>query len=217
MIDSQLEVVDIVQAHPECAPVLARLGIYPVPRSLEEACHRNDLDLEAVLAELMLVITEPTAAAPRLLSDEALVAYIVSQHHQTLRATIASVLPLMEKVVARHQEQNPKLKVLRDHLQHLTSGLLVHMEEEEFVLFPLFATRRRRTREENQELVDLHADHEHVQRALELLRDATDNYTPPEWACANYRVLLQELRVMDLELQDHVRLEEHVLLRLGSS
>lgn len=217
MIDSQLEVMEIVQSHPECAPVLERLGIFPVPRSLEEACHRNELDLEAVLAELMLVINEPASAAPRLLSDEALVAYIVSQHHQTLRATIASVLPLMEKVVARHQEQNPKLAVLRDQLQHLSSGLLLHMEEEEFVLFPLFASRRRRTREENQELVHLHDDHAHVQSALELLRAATDHYTPPEWACSSYRVLLQELKVMDSELQDHVRLEEHVLLRLGSA
>ncbi len=217
MIDSQLEVMEIVQSHPECAPVLERLGIFPVPRSLEEACHRNELDLEAVLAELMLVINEPASAAPRLLSDEALVAYIVSQHHQTLRATIASVLPLMEKVVARHQEQNPKLAVLRDQLQHLSSGLLLHMEEEEFVLFPLFASRRRRTQEENQELVHLHDDHAHVQSALEELRAATDHYTPPEWACSSYRVLLQELKVMDSELQDHVRLEEHVLLRLGSA
>lgn len=66
-------------------------------------------------------------------------------------------------------------------------------------------------------------EHEH-DRAGELLaelRTLTDDFAPPEWACATFRALYQGLEELEASMHVHVHLENNILfpraLRLAPS
>lgn len=60
----------------------------------------------------------------------------------------------------------------------------------------------------------LHAmreDHVAVAALLSHLRDATDEFSLPEWACNSYRTPYRELQALEGDIMTHVHLENHVL------
>ena len=46
---------------------------------------------------------------------------------------------------------------------------------------------------------------------LEQLRELTDGYTPPDWACNTFRALLDALHELELELHQHIHKENNIL------
>ena len=53
--------------------------------------------------------------------------------------------------------------------------------------------------------------------AMAEIRDLTDGYTPPDDACATYRVCFQELEAFERDLHAHVHLENNVLFPKASA
>jgi len=43
------------------------------------------------------------------------------------------------------------------------------------------------------------------------MRDLTDGFTPPEWACNTYRAMLDALMHLEHDLHQHVHKENNVL------
>jgi regulator of cell morphogenesis and NO signaling len=56
-------------------------------------------------------------------------------------------------------------------------------------------------------------EHEHHDAgdALAKLRELTDDYTPPEWACNTYRAMLDALAHLERDMHQHVHKEDNVL------
>ena len=57
----------------------------------------------------------------------------------------------------------------------------------------------------------MEAEHEHAGQALARMRELTDDYTPPEWACPTFRGLYYGLAELEREMHLHVHLENNVL------
>ena len=57
----------------------------------------------------------------------------------------------------------------------------------------------------------MEAEHDQAGSALERLRELTDNFTPPDWACNTYRVLLDSLNHLECDLHQHIHKENNVL------
>ena len=56
-------------------------------------------------------------------------------------------------------------------------------------------------------------EHEHDDAGLALgqLRELTDGYTPPDWACNTFRALLDALQELELDLHQHIHKENNIL------
>jgi len=54
-------------------------------------------------------------------------------------------------------------------------------------------------------------EHDDHGRNLAIIRELTDNLTPPEEACTSWRALYLRLEALEAELMEHIHLENHVL------
>jgi regulator of cell morphogenesis and NO signaling len=118
------------------------------------------------------------------------------------------IAPLTVKVARAHLEHDPRVVEVRDAFTRLQALLLPHLDEEEQKLFPLLMAG---SREVERELTAMRNDHLEVGAVLGHLRELTDGYAVPEWACTTYRILMSELEKLELDILRHVHLENHVL------
>lgn len=218
MLDPEATVARIVLDHPECAPVFSRHRIDfcchgDVP--LGAACEARSLELDAVQAELGSAIAarrgEP-AEDPRALGTPALIALIISRHHEYLRRTLPFVVELSAKVARVHGEHDPRLRELDTVVRSLAAALLPHLDTEEQSLFPRLMMKPADQAAIARELGSMHEDHLAVGRMLGRIRDAGDGFTVPEWGCNSYRTLFAELEHLEADILRHVHLENHVLM-----
>jgi regulator of cell morphogenesis and NO signaling len=57
----------------------------------------------------------------------------------------------------------------------------------------------------------MESDHDEAGAALERLRELTDGFSPPTWACRTYRALLAALAYFERDMEAHVRKENEIL------
>lgn len=217
MLSPHQTVADLVLEHSECAEVFQRHHI--------DFCCRGDVSLEAAAAaagvevdplrlELERAIAERSGAKPadpRALSTPALVAYIISKHHEYLRQALPFVRGLAAKVGRVHGDHNPRLTGLAVDVETLAQTLLTHLDEEEQVLFPALCSREIDRAKVAGSLAGMMEDHLEVGALLGRIRAASEDYALPEWACNSYKTLFSELRQLESDVFTHVHLENHVL------
>ncbi len=56
-------------------------------------------------------------------------------------------------------------------------------------------------------------EHDEAESALAQLRQITDAYTPPDWACNNYRALFDALRTFEQDMHQHVHKKNNLLFQ----
>jgi len=54
-------------------------------------------------------------------------------------------------------------------------------------------------------------EHEQAGDALAIMRRATDDYQPPDWACNTYRAMLDSLGRLERDMHQHVHKENNIL------
>jgi regulator of cell morphogenesis and NO signaling len=84
-----------------------------------------------------------------------------------------------------------------------------HLGKEEQILFPLIlAGRGQNARMPVQMMIQEHEDHG---RNLHRIRELTNNLQLPDYACASWRELYRALAELEVELMDHIHLENNIL------
>jgi len=189
-------------------------------KTLAEACTKRGIDPQAFLKELeTFAATEP---APEVdltaLSLTELVEHIERLHHAYLHTELPRLEAMVTKVAKVHGNKEPRLAQVRDLFLALSAELATHMMKEEQVLFPMI-----RQLEASVTLPQFHCgsvanpihrmefEHDEAGTALAQLRQLTDDYTPPEWACNTYRALLDALAYFEQDMHQHVHKENNVL------
>ncbi len=219
MVNESSTVATVVLEHSETAEVFQRHRIdfcCRGERSIEVAARDRGIAPDALVKELRRAIEDRGAPQGELnmqgLATGTLVDHIVDKHHAYLRKTLPFLVPLGKKVARVHGEHNPKLPALRDAVEELAETLLPHLDEEEQDLFPaLRATTGVATGDAARRLASMMEEHLEVAVLLERIRDATDDFTIPDWACGSYRTLFGELQAVERDTFTHVHLENHVL------
>jgi regulator of cell morphogenesis and NO signaling len=216
-IDLRQAVAAVVLEHPECAPVFQRHRIDFCCKgelSVGAACAERRVDREALVVELNRAIDERRGSVPndaRAMSTAALVAHIVSTHHAYLRRTLPFLCALAEKVGHVHGKRQPKLRALAAVVGALNETLIPHLDEEEQTLFPALMMKGADHIALARDLRSMRHDHLAVGKLLDRLREESDDYLVPEWACNSYRTLFAELANLESDTLRHVHLENHVL------
>ncbi len=177
---------------------------------LGEACRRKDLSVEQVASALASVERDPADPlsmvsrwSPSFLAD-----YIEVTHHTYVREAVPPLRAFTQKVARVHGHAVPELVDIAEAFDALADELESHMAYEETVLFPAVrsadpavADRLGRAEEEHVRAGDLMAE----------IRCLSNDFTPPDWACATYRASFANLREFEEDLHRHVHLENNVL------
>ncbi|HWV39648.1 MAG TPA: iron-sulfur cluster repair di-iron protein [Vulgatibacter sp.] len=218
MIDSSQTVAQLVLDHSALAPVFQRHRIdfcCKGEMTLREACEQRGVDEAALRADLERALAERSGAAdvdPRTLGTPALAAHIVSKHHAYLRRVLPFARTLAAKVGRVHGEKDPRLQELAGVVAELEDQLVPHLDDEEEVLFPALSSREPDEALIERELSAMREEHESVGKLLERMRELTDSFNSPSWACNSYRTLMSELEQIEGDTLTHVHIENHVLM-----
>ena len=139
----------------------------------------------------------------------ALTSWIETRYHARHREQLPRIVELARRVEATHAG-HPRLPAgLAALLAELLGEIEVHMRKEELILFP--AMRRGGMPGIENPIAVMRADHDDHAGAIARIRQLTENFTPPEDACASWRALYEKLAAFVAELEEHIRLENEVL------
>jgi len=187
-------------------------------QNLEESCRLNKIEFDDIVNELQKVTLTPIAPSYDFQSWEAqfLCDYIVNTHHKYVVKTLPELIFYTQKIADVHGDNHPELIEVADLYKQINDKLILHLEEEEKVLFP--AIKIAVERQDNNaletvksEILQLTAEHEFVGNSMDKITMLTSHYLVPEDACRTYQVTLSLLQQFEDDLHIHVHLENNVL------
>ena len=148
--------------------------------------------------------------------------HIVSRHHAYVRASIPAIQQHLAKVAAVHGVGHPELAFVDAQFSKVAAELSQHMVKEERVLFPYISALAEAVNGNAPPPPDMFGtvqnpirmmeiEHQEAGEGIDVIRELTHGYQPPEDACGTYRTVLQELEAFENDLHEHVHLENNVL------
>lgn len=188
-------------------------------KQLSSICSERGLNAEKITEELSEIETEYVSEKFNIWSLSFLCSYIVVNHHEYLRRVFPVISAHIEKVVNAHGDNFPYLSEVKKNFERLKTDLASHMEKEESVLFPYIAAMETESRTNfyppfgNVEtpISVLIREHSEAGEEIELMKQLTNNFTPPANACTTFRVTFQELEEFYKDLKIHIHLENNIL------
>lgn len=182
-------------------------------KTQDGVCRYSGFDCRAFLAVFEEYDADLAAMSLTELAD-----HIEQTHHAYLHSELPRLDEMTEKVVSVHGERNSRLHQIREIFLALAAEMSSHMMKEERILFPM--VRELDTSETTpafhcgslaNPIRQMESEHTQAEAALEKLRELTDDYTPSDWACNNYRAMLDALAHFEHDLHLHIHKESSSL------
>lgn len=193
-------------------------------RTVAEACLARQLPAADVLSRITEACRTPDASVPRFADwdTDTLISYIVERHHEYVRRVLPAISTHAQKIASVHGGNHPELHEAARIFSGVDEEMTMHMMKEEKILFPCIAAAAAAiSRGETpppapfgsieNPIRMMEAEHDSTGDAMAQIRALTNGYTPPADACTTYRVCLQELEAFELDLHQHVHLENNIL------
>jgi regulator of cell morphogenesis and NO signaling len=228
-VATEKTVRELVQEFPGATRVFEKFGIDYCcggKRPLKEACNAANLLVNEVLDSLEAA-QKASDIAPDACDWQSqplteVIAHIINTHHKYTREEISRLGPLLAKVCLVHGKNHPELDSVRAIFHGLAQELTMHMMKEEKMLFPYIVRMEEAVVQKEPILPSpfgsvqnpvLMMEHEHddAGEALRALREMTDSYTVPPDACISYQTLFQALAEFEVDLHQHIHLENNIL------
>lgn len=219
-ITENTTVAEIASALPSSVRIFQRHGIdfcCGGKKPLAAACREQGLSFEDV-SKAIEVASTSAAADGRDWQREPLhmlVTHIVATYHDTLREELPRLQAMAAKVARVHGSKAAHLARLHTLVNELSDDLLAHMDKEEMILFPAIVAREAGSVPYGMPLSGpIHVmEHEHDRAgdALAEMRQITDGYAAPDWACQTFRALYHGLEELESAMHVHVHLENNIL------
>lgn len=216
--NAQTTLGQLAAENPLYARVLERHQLDYCARSqtpLDNACQERGVPVEEVVNELLRWSTveasgQDWSEAPL----EALTDHIEQRYHGSLRQDLPVLEARMKKVCQAHGRTNEELYHLSEVLSNLAEELREHMMKEERILFPwirALARGQENSRDIHRPIAVMEHEHHYANQLLQVLRQSTHDYTPPEGACGTFRALYAGLEALEKDLHSHISLENDLL------
>ncbi len=228
MLSSSQSIRDIAAAQPSAIGLFERFDIdicSLADKSLKEACSELQLSLDQVLEKLQECRDRENGSSlsdPSTLSCSHLIQHIVRVHHQRVRHDLPKLVREARKLTDKPGDRSREFGALEKLVQQLQQELWTHIQKEEEVLFPLIVAMEEgstiyyppahsRLRSISHPVFLMVQEHEAAKLIMEEIRWSTENFAAPEWACPSHRALFDGLRGFEIDLREHLRLENDVL------
>lgn len=197
--------------------------------TLSKACEKRNVNTEELILELQKLGNGVSGENENYLAwePEFLIEHIINTHHQFVSSKIEEISVYAQKVATVHGERHPENVEIYQTFVNLSHEMLSHMEDEEKIVFPMIksiSTKRKmgksvgsnEVNELKKQLQLMEEDHDGAGNLMALIRQQSNNFTPPVDACATYRILYQNLRGFEEDLHKHVHLENNILFKKAS-
>lgn len=211
-MSSKTTLAELVLAHPAAARVFHRHRLdfcCGGQRPMEEACAEVGLDPQGMLAEIQAAGGVDSAVRLADWSAGELIEHIIRRYHVPLREEVPRLCALARRVERVHHEKPDCPHGLADHLEDMREAVEAHLDKEEQILFPMIrAGQGHVAHMPVQVMVQEHHDHA---ANLERVRRLTHDLRLPDSACATWQALYRGLADLELELMEHIHLENNVL------
>jgi regulator of cell morphogenesis and NO signaling len=192
-------------------------------RSLQQACTEQNISVDELLNELEGASSTNQANFPfDKLSLSQLAEYIVSNHHAYVKKESPQLLAYAEKVNSKHGQRHPELFKIFEAVAAIKKEMETHMHKEEAILFPRIQELENFSKHEHGDIklsvsylqapiTMMEQEHDHAGALLAEIRQLSENYTPPQDACTTYKLLFASLEAFEMDLHQHVHLENNIL------
>ena len=215
---------EVVTRHPGLSRYFEKAGIDYCcggKKTLETVCQEKGLEPQSLLNDLeesASAASQESVVDPASMSLTELADHIVRTHHDYLRKEFRRLDEMTGKVASVHGKDDARLHSVRHTLLAMAQEMSCHMHKEEQILFPMI-----RRLDASQSPVPFHCgtlanpirqmelEHHEAGDSLARLRELTDCYTPPDWACNTYRAMLDALAQLEGDMHLHVHKEDNVL------
>lgn len=194
--------------------------------TLERVCAKKDLPVDDLVNALEQAVRGKASGNVRPDSWSAgfLADFIVNEHHGYVRESLPLLREFTTKVARVHGHHEPALVEIASLFEQIADEMSLHMEKEERVLFPYIkrldgdgavgdAVRSIPFGSVENPIRMMEDEHERVGSLMHQIRLLSNNYTPPEHACATYRVAFAKLEEFEDDLHRHVHLENNILFK----
>ena len=215
----------IVNENHKAASVFEKYGLdfcCKGKRSLQHACIENSLSVEQLLSELQDVSNScemPVDFGKMSLTQ--LASYIVTKHHAYVKEALPTIFAYLQRVATKHGDRHPEMFKVFEFFKAIKHEMEEHMQKEEVILFPRIKAVEEGATEKRMPAMNIsylqapihvmEAEHEQAGQLLSEIRQLTGNYTPPDDACTTYRLSFAALHAFELDLHQHVHLENNIL------
>lgn len=209
---SKSSITDVLANVKHADTFLEKIGVVTTDKqkTLSDALAEKNIDVNAAIATLNLLnrveerdihwLMEPTAN---------LINHIKNRYHNHHRLQLPMLVALAEEVELNNQ-QNPYCPVgLAGYLNELHNDLLMHMENEEKILFPFLAENKNFC-VFSQVSLAMH-NHDHDMYVMGKIDEITNKFLLPEDAGETWKLLYVELKKFKDDLMEHIRLENEIL------
>ncbi len=204
---------DLVSAFPSAAKIFQRHRLDYCcggKQSLGEACAAENIDPEVVLKDIEAAgVGDVDVARWDQRPLDELVQHILDRYHAPLRAELSRLIELADRVERAHADKPDRPEGLAELLTEVRAAVESHLAKEEQILFPLIVSGRgHHAHMPVQVMMQEHEDHG---QNLGRIRKLTGDLTVPEHACESWRELYRALGELEVELMDHIHLENNIL------
>ena len=225
---SSLSLAQIVNSNHRVASVFEKYHLdfcCKGKRSLEQACTEQQLSISKVTEDLENVLIKGnsgTAIDFEKINLTQLSDYIVQTHHAFVKNEMPQIHAYLQKVSSKHGERHPELYKIFQIFAAVKEEMESHMKKEELILFPRIKELQKLADNENAQLqlnisylqspvTVMEQEHDHAGNLLNDIRILSNDYTPPQDACTTFRLCFASLKAFELDLHQHVHLENNIL------
>jgi regulator of cell morphogenesis and NO signaling len=219
---------EIVTRQPSAARVFRRFDIdlcLQADLSLEGACEELRLSVDQVLEKLAdeeVQVSGGAALDPANFPLGRLIQHIVRVHHHSIRQELPRLAEMASQAAAKCVDRSPELARVAELIEKLHREMHAHIEKEEQILFPFISQMDQESivsypplhacfRSVAYPIFMMEQEHESANHVVAELNRLTNHFEPPACACATHIALFSGLRQFELDLRQHVRLEDEVL------
>ncbi len=222
---SETAVGELVRQRPARSRVFERYGVDYCcggKITLDQACKKKHISLEDVCKDLAECEENEDRVQGTIDADAMslteLADHIEKTHHAYLREELPRLDWMTEKVARVHGDHDARLHDLRRAFVAFRAEVEPHTMKEDRVLFPII--RQLEASDGPQEfhcgsvanpIRQMELEHDDAGEQLAVMHEASDGYTPPEWACNTYRAMLSSLAELESDMHQHIHKENNVL------
>ena len=218
---------DIVAEDYRKAEVFKKFGIdfcCGGKNTVEFACKKQNVNRAELEAELSTVSGSQNQPTHDFKSWDLpfLIDYIINVHHKYVTSKTGLIHQYAQKVAKVHGHAATETVEIAALFSALKDELLLHLQKEEKILFP-YIKQMQRAFDAQTELASpsfgtaqnpinmMEHEHENAGEIMAKIRELSSDFTPPEWACNTYKVMYSLLHEFEMDLHQHVHLENNIL------
>lgn len=228
LITPAMKMADVIHSNYLLLPVINRFGIRLGfgEKTVREVCADHGIDTDFFVAMLNTFSYEKYFPEKKLPTFNVLtiVQYLRRTHDYYLRTLIPLIEQHLTTLINRSGKHNKSLRMVKKFFGEYKRELIVHFKMEDTVTFPYIETvyyayhnpldtsvRKKLTR---YSMKKFQREHTNVEEKLLDLKNILIKYIHGDFDDAACNAIIFELFRLEKDIQDHTRIENHILLPL---